>query len=222
MRKSGILISPSKYSSRINKRFFRKQFICIKNGMNSDNAPKKKIKLGKNSILFIGEIRHSKGISFLVDAFKLVREEVPSAKLHVFGKNSNENLLKKIISTDGIKYHGTTKNVFPYLRGCDIFAFPSYSESFGLVLLEAQSCGKPVIAFNTTAIPEVVKNNETGFLVEKKDINDFVEKTIFLLKNPDKSKKMGQAGKNFSKKFNWEKSAKEYLKVFEEVISSKN
>jgi len=76
---------------------------------------------------------------------------------------------------------------------------------------------KPVIATNVGGIPELMKDNETGFLVEKGNPEELIEKISFLLENPEIAGKMGIAGRKFiEENFSWEKIAKEFLKSLQQ------
>src|SRR5690625_7500645 len=66
------------------------------------------------------------------------------------------------------------------MRDSDAFLVPARSDGFGLVAAEAMACGLPVVAMNSSALPEVVKHNETGFLCNGDDVRDFVEKIKLL------------------------------------------
>ena len=83
----------------------------------------------------------------------------------------------------------------------DIFAFPGIRESLGMVYLEAQSCGLPVVAFENGGIPEVVKDGETGFLTPFLSEGPFCEAISSLLRSSDLSKKMGNAAANYVRKY---------------------
>ena len=83
----------------------------------------------------------------------------------------------------------------------DVFAFPGIRESLGMVYLEAQSCGLPVVAFDNGGIPEVVKDGETGFLTPLLSERPFCEAISSLLRFSDLSKKMGNAAANYVRKY---------------------
>ena len=84
-------------------------------------------------------------------------------------------------------------------------------------ILEASMMEKPVIATNIGGIPELMKDNETGFLVEKGNHEQIIEKISFLLENPEIAGKMGIAGKKFiEENFSWDKIAKEFLKSLQQ------
>jgi glycosyltransferase involved in cell wall biosynthesis len=75
-----------------------------------------------------------------------------------------------------------------------VFAFPGIRESLGMVFLEAQSCGVPVVAFRDGGIPEVVRDRETGFLVNRFDEAAFAGALALLLGDPGLADRMGRAG----------------------------
>jgi len=110
----------------------------------------------------------------------------------------------------------TNKDLAAFYNGIDIYAHPSFWESFGLPLLEAQSSGKPTIAFDKTAMREVILNNKTGFLV--KNDKEFEEYLSFLINNEKIRRIFGRNASEFSKNFDWNKICKKYEKVFKRVV----
>jgi glycosyltransferase involved in cell wall biosynthesis len=90
-------------------------------------------------------------------------------------------------------FAGFREDVPRIMRSFDLFALTSDFEGFGLVLLEAMSAGKPILATCVSAIPEVVQDGETGFLVPKQDHNAFTSAALRLL-DPHLREAMGAAG----------------------------
>jgi len=104
-----------------------------------------------------------------------------------------------------------------YLDEIDIYALISGMDMSPHTVLEASMMEKPVIATNVGGIPELMKDNETGFLVEKGNHEQIIEKISFLLENPEIAGKMGIAGRKFiEENFSWEKIAKEFLKSLQQ------
>ena len=100
-----------------------------------------------------------------------------------------------------------------YLSEIDVYALVSGIDMSPLSLQEAQLMKKPVVATNVGGIPELMENNETGFLIEKGDTDQWIEKLTALLKNEEKRIEMGNSGKRFiENNFSWEKVVSEFLK----------
>ena len=89
------------------------------------------------------------------------------------------------------------KEMYRYYSAADIFVFPGIRESLGMVFLEAQSCGLPVVAFDNAGVPEAVQNAKTGLLVPMFDLDSFVQAIERLLSNADLRRRMGDKAKTY-------------------------
>jgi glycosyltransferase involved in cell wall biosynthesis len=92
----------------------------------------------------------------------------------------------------GPKYDDGKKKVF---LESGLFVFPTKNDIWGNVLLEAMQYGLPIVATNEGAIPEIVTNGETGYVVPKSSPRDLADKIQLLLENPELRRKMGEAGR---------------------------
>ncbi|HAW09286.1 MAG TPA: hypothetical protein DCW42_09040 [Bacteroidetes bacterium] len=130
------------------------------------------IKTGLN-ILFIGRLVKEKGVEIICDVVIKLNKQGKEIHLDIIGNGRIElELKKKFSQTTRIDFHsaihGQTKN--DYLKKCDLLIFPStWPESFGIVITEAFAFGKPVIASNIGAIPELIEDGYNGFLFEPND-----------------------------------------------------
>jgi len=115
----------------------------------------------------------------------------------------------------------------PQSRLADFYAaaecvlVPSLSESFGLVALEAQACGTPLVAAAVGGLRYVVADGVTGFLVEGHDPGDHAERLLQLLRDPHAAARMGRAGVTMSLRFSWDSTADEILSVYREVLDGR-
>jgi len=91
--------------------------------------------------------------------------------------------------------------MYRYYSAADVFVFPGIRESLGMVFLEAQSCGLPVVAFENAGVPEAVQNGNTGFLVPMYALEDFVEAIERLLTNKDLRRSMGEQARAYVRKY---------------------
>ena len=106
-----------------------------------------------------------------------------------------------------------------YLNEIDIYALISGIDMSPLTLQEAQLMEKPVIATDVGGVSEMMVDKETGFLVEKGNSNQIIEKISILLNDKALSKKMGVKGRCFvEERFSWDKIAKDFIKICEEFL----
>jgi len=130
-----------------------------------------------------------------------------------------DKILSVLGKYDNFKWLGPLQypdKVREYLAEIDVYALISGIDISPLTLQEAQLMKKPVVATNVGGIPELMKNNETGFLVEKGDTYGLIEKLSSLINDEQKRKIMGEEGRKFvEENFNWNKIAKEFLDILE-------
>ncbi len=101
-----------------------------------------------------------------------------------------------------------------FYSSADVFVFPSDYEGFGLPVLEAMACGTPVVAANSSSLPEVVGN--AGFLCDP-NANSFAEAIDKVLSNPKLGRALSKKGVGRAKRFSWEETAKEFLKIYDKI-----
>ncbi len=182
-----------------------------------------------NRLLFVGGIEPRKGLLNLLKAVKIIREKIPGVRLYIVGSvrkqkyyNSLIDYVKKNKLNENIIFKGelSDEEIKKEFSECSVFVFPSKEESFGIVLAEAEACGKPVVASNIGGIPYVVDDNKTGFLVEYDDVDMFAEKILILLSDKNLRDKMGKLGKEKAKQFLNKDIAKKYYKLYKTVIDN--
>lgn len=163
------------------------------------------------------------GIEYLIEAFNLLRKRNKDKKIKLLivgGGTLKSVILKKIEDSpykNDILLTGKVKftDIHKYHNVLDIYIAISLSESFGVAVLEASACAKPVIVSNVGGLPEVVINEVTGFLVPAKDPVSTVLKIEELIKNPELSLRMGKAGREFvNENYNWKKSVNQMMDIY--------
>jgi glycosyltransferase involved in cell wall biosynthesis len=101
----------------------------------------------------------------------------------------------------------------------DVYAGPSLAETFGLVYIESMACGTPVVAFDCTAVPEVVRHQETGYLARNRDVDDLTAGIRLLLSDDALRERLGRQGREMVlRDYTLEQQARRYLDVYQRVI----
>lgn len=176
----------------------------------------------KDFILFVGRIHKTKGLQYLLSALARCPQEI---KLVVIGEGKYSDELKTLVSKQElgkrVEFLGwfSKEKIVSYLVNCLALVVPSlWPEPFGIVGIEAMSYKKPVIASNVGGLPEWLKDNVNGFLVEYNDVDKLAEKINFLFYNKNKAKDMGQEGeKIFQEKFSKDRHINDLIGFFNEL-----
>jgi len=185
----------------------------------------------KNDIVIgtVKTLEDKYGIEYLIRAFKIVKDKYPHLplKLLLVGKGTKEAVLKKIVFELGIEnvtiFTGFIDydEIPKYHNMIDISVFVSIddSESFGVSVLEAMACAKPVIVSDAGGLPEVVKKNVTGLIVERKNSVQTSNAIEELLLNKDMRLKFGANGRERVKnKYSLKDSVSQMIKVYEQQM----
>jgi glycogen(starch) synthase len=178
-------------------------------------------------VLFVGSLIPRKGLPFLVEAAKKVVRAQADTKFLIVGDGPLRNQLYDSLKTANLsgnfKFLGNLKdNVLPAIYNCaDVFVLPSIQEGQGIVLLEAQASGKPVVAFDIGGVNEALQNKETGLLVNQGDVDALGDALLKLLTDKAIREKMGSNGRRFvSENYTWDVCAQKMLKVYFEALKT--
>ena len=172
-------------------------------------------------VLYLGGFSSRKNVRSLIIAFSKIYKNLDKEyKLVIIGANRDDssglyelctslNLNSSVIFTGFV----SEEHLPIFYNGCDVFAYPSLYEGFGLPPLEAMSCGAPVITSNVTSIPEVV--GDAGILVDPIDTSCLMNELGKLLSNENLRQELSLKGLNRAKDFNWINTAKRTLEAYE-------
>ncbi len=159
----------------------------------------------RKRILFVGKAFERKGGNILLKAFQEVRRELPDAELIIIGSQLTA-------VPDGVTCLGylskdkdTDKLLNEYSKAT-LFVMPSLYEPFGIVFAEAMAHKLPCIGTRNCAMPELIKDGETGYLVPVGDYKDLSERIIYILKNPVKARELGEKGfEHYLENYTWDR-----------------
>jgi glycosyltransferase involved in cell wall biosynthesis len=180
-------------------------------------------------VLFLGRLASNKGIPYLLDAFRGIKNQ--DKKLLVAGKENPaffdttykyySSLAQKLMVFDKTFFLGELKEneVVEAINACDVLVLPSISsEAFGLVLIEAMACAKPVIGTSIEGIKEVIIDGFNGFLVSPKKSTELTV-ALELLQNNSLRQKMGSNGLNLAKqKYSLQAVSDAHINIYLELI----
>ncbi|MFO0613638.1 MAG: glycosyltransferase family 4 protein [Polyangiaceae bacterium] len=149
---------------------------------------------------FVGRLVADKGVRELLDAFAIVRREVPRAKLLLVGSDLGDQaidpeLARAVRDAPGVVPTGHIADVAPFYARMDVLAFPSFREGFPNTLLEAASASLPVVAFRSTGIVDAVVEGETGTIVDQRDSEALGRGIVAYLGSPELSRAHGDAAR---------------------------
>jgi len=106
-----------------------------------------------------------------------------------------------------------------FYLAADVVLVPSRSESFGLVALEAQACGTPVVAANVGGLPYVIEDRRSGFLVEGHDPGDHADRLLQILRDPRRQSAFGEEAARQALRFTWDATTDQMVRVYDEVLA---
>lgn len=171
--------------------------------------------------LFVGNVNQIKGIYYLLEAFKKLR---------------NKNCTLSIIG----KYYGDPKILEPYKEFCEfispvshdempniykkfhILIFPSLGEGFGLTILEALASGLPVIASKNTAGSDIITSKSEGFIIPIQNIEAIIDAVEWFLNNGSEIPEMSLQARKTAEKYTWERYEKNLINILDEIIVENN
>jgi phosphatidylinositol alpha-1,6-mannosyltransferase len=178
-------------------------------------------------VLFVGRLVERKGVSDLLHAILLVKDDVPQVRLEIVGDGPERKKLERISSDLGISrlitFFGELRGKELYRRYqlCAVFAMPSKTlkddvEGFGTVFLEAGLFGKPSVGTNSGGIPEALLDGKTGLLVDEGNVPALAMALKTLLKDEEFARRLGEnARKRVLSNFTWQSGARRLIEVLE-------
>ena len=177
----------------------------------------------KSFISFVGSLIPPKGINYFINAMAQVIKKFTNVELLIVGDGSKfrrlVNQTKELGIEDFIRFTGYVDDPSKYIDLANFLVLPSISEEFGLVLLEAMRGSKAVVATKVGGIPEVVKHDETGILVEPKNSGQLARAMLKLLQDPKKCDYMGRRGRErLLQRFNLKQMVRGVESVYFDVL----
>ncbi len=182
--------------------------------------PQEKAKLETENLISIGRLSHEKGYLDLIDIFKELHQKYPDSKLNIIGDGPDRKKIEKKIRDnkleDYIILHGFQEKEYinKYLEKSSVYIMTSYTESFGLVLLEAFAYGIPCVAYSSAeGANEIISDNWDGYLIKDRDKNKMIKRICELLSNRNRRLIMGANGIKKAQEFNAQKTKQKWIEI---------
>ncbi|RLE63912.1 MAG: glycosyltransferase family 1 protein [Thermoprotei archaeon] len=208
-----------KTASRL-QRISDKPITLIPLGVDIERIERTKPSLEQFDILFVGRLIPEKNVEMLI---RIVAEiEIENVLCGIIGDGPFKRHLERVANerrvSDKIRFLGFVDDVYPYMKSSKIFVFPSVREGFGIVVIEANASGLPVVvlAHPNNAATELIKNGKNGFIC--KNEAEMTERTIQLLTDENLRKAQSRYARTSAEKYSWDKIVEEYERFITELV----
>lgn len=145
-----------------------------------------------------GRLVEQKGFDLLLKAMVQVEREYPDIELRIAGTGPLEQELQKqvkMLGLQSVKLLGFVSDMPSFFQELDVFVFSSRFEGFGFALAEAMASGVPAVSFNVSSNPELINDQQTGFLVQAFDIEGFAQRVNILLSDVNLREQLGDSAR---------------------------
>ncbi|HAW59524.1 MAG TPA: hypothetical protein DCX03_11040 [Bacteroidales bacterium] len=238
------IIAGSEYTKRMILKYYKidpRNITVVYAGVSNKFRPLSEVDIDKNTlnqkygldnydkiILHVSNEQPHKNVSSIIEALHTVKNKHKFGDFHLLKAGNpqyiqdnvrHRKMVRDLHLEDKVTFCGyiPETDLVKLYNVSDLFVFPSLHEGFGLPVLEAMACGCPVIASNTTSLPEVVGN--AGVMVNPYSVDELATAIFELLSDKDRSEDQVRLGTEWAKQFTWEKCALETAKIYEWTIN---
>lgn len=177
-------------------------------------------------ITLVGRLAPQKGVDLFLSAVRDVRQQHPEARCLVVGHGPERERLEaraRELELDGaVRFLGYRADVASILAASDLVAMPSREEGLPVVLLEAMASGKPVVASRVGGIPDLVRDGETGLLINPALPSELSEELLGLLADPARAQRIGEAARRYvGRHCSPERAARRLASIYRTVLAER-
>jgi phosphatidylinositol alpha-mannosyltransferase len=214
--------------------YFPSDYVIIPNGIdthhfNNGVKPVDNFNDGKMNILFVGRLEKRKGFDYLLEAYRLLKPEVPDCRLIQVGpgvrlrKQYEKRVRQHHLPDVHFTGYATYNDLPRYYKTADIVCFPNTGwESQGIVLLEAMSTGKPIVASAIDGFTSVLTDGVEGITVPPRNAEKLAEAILKLIKDKNLRREMGARGKPKAMQYDWPLLAAKLIDFYSKTLDKIN
>lgn len=230
IRSSEYIIAHSKKTrdALLSSGFRGREIRLISHGVELDTIKNIPASKEKSDLLFAGRLIKDKNVELVIRALGLIKKDMPQVRCTIIGEGPEKNKLlslsKKLGLEENIRFTGFLeyKEVLALMKASKIFAFPSQREGFGIVAIEALSCGLPVVTVEhpMNAATEIIKDGKNGYVC-RIDASSLAARIKGLLEDETLRLKMSEEAKSAAAGNDWDKITDITLEFYKEIIAKK-
>ncbi len=215
-----ITVSQSTKQDLVNLGF--KRVFIVPEGLNFRPLTQFPEKMKKPVIVYVGRLKRSKRPDHAIKAFRIVKQKIPEAKLWILGEGSFRKDLAKLAG-EGVEFFVGLSNVErrDLIKKSWLLVNPSIREGWGLNVTEAAALGTPCVAYDVSGLRDSVKDEVTGLLVESGNVNSLADHILQVLENNLLRHTLSENALKYSKEFNWDKTAEQFMDLIELAINER-
>lgn len=176
----------------------------------------------KKRVISVGRLDYQKGQDLLLQAWTIVEAKHPDWHLDIFGDGIELdalNVQRLSLHLQNVVIHSSITNIYDEYIQSDFLVCSSRWESFGLIIIEAMSCGIPVVSFDCDNGPRnIISDGEDGLLAKKGSVEDLAAKMIQMIEHPSRRQQMGAHAIRNVERFREDIVYKQYLELYRQYV----
>lgn len=218
------VLSPSTKQDIINMGLKQEKIVVIPPGVDLEFFRPDFTKKESGLIIHIGRLKKYKSVDHLLLATQHLSQKRKDFKVVIIGDGDDlprlKDLAKKLAVENYVTFTGyiSEQDKLNYYQKATALVENSIKEGWGMIVIEANACGTPVVCARSPGLRDAVLDGKTGFLYDYGSIEQLTEKIEMLLDNKNLNKQMGEAGIEWAKKYSWDNAAQEMMKIIERTV----
>jgi glycosyltransferase involved in cell wall biosynthesis len=168
---------------------------------------------GEVRLLYVGRVSREKDLDFLATAYRHLRDQGMPVHLIVVGHGPYAEEFAKSLPEATLTGYLTGKELATAYASADIFVFPSTTDTFGNVIIEAQASGVPAVVSDSGGPKELVQHNENGFITKSHDLDDYTRAVRALVVDPARRKAMGDRARQSVLDRTWPSALRKFWSI---------